>query len=323
MDISLTTAAQDRDDGVSAPGGPQIASFPTNAQPPVDRVPLPSPDDDVRPRQGMPATAARYLQGDTLPVTSSVLTSNSKYLNNPIYRDAYATQSLRRHGHDLPTTYMVPIMVRAFQETTDYARVEELIAAEKIRIPAFGAWLDARDDFSFRRDDLATCAPGTLGQALHEFLNIPGMDMEFSSRENAGVSDMEYLNKRRGYFHDLEHIVTGFNPNTAGEAALSIMNVTQDARFFTPELAQIMSQASMWVSSTGIYRTSLHYHHALPTYLDAIHQGIAAGLAVNQPMFMVRWIDYTDWQLEDIAKHLGFVRGPGAAWDWTTESTNG
>lgn len=294
-----------------------------NPQPPLARTPLPGDGDDVRPRQGLPEAQLRYFQGDTLPVTSSVLISNSKYLNNPFFREAFATQALRRHGHDLPPTYMVPVMARAFDEVADPARLAQLIAEEKVRFPAFGDWLDARDETTFRRDELAGHAPGTLGHGLFEVLSIAGIDMEFSSRGKVGTSDIEYLQRRRGYQHDLEHLVTGFAANTAGEAALSIMNATADARFFTPELAQMLSAGNMWITSTGLYRTSLHYHHALPTYLDAVQQGIAAGLAVERPLFMVRWSDYLDRPLDEIAATLGFRRGPGSDWDWTTEATNG
>jgi hypothetical protein len=118
------------------------------------RVPLPGPNDDVRPRMGLTAKEQAYLQG-TMPVTSSVLISNSTYLNNPYYRGAYATQALRRHGPDLPPTYMVPLMVRALEETTDYRRMAQLIVEEKKRRPEFGAWLDERRYTSYRRDDLA------------------------------------------------------------------------------------------------------------------------------------------------------------------------
>jgi ubiquinone biosynthesis protein COQ4 len=318
-DAMATEFAHDRNKNSTA-----ARPFATNPQPPSARTPLPGQKDDVRPRLGLPPTQSRYLQGDNLPVTSSVLISNSKYLNNPIYREAYATQALRRHGPDLPPTYMVPLMVRAFQETTDFGRFAELLELEKQRFPEFGEWLNAREDFSFRKEELVGYPAGTLGRALFDFLSIPGMDMEFNiNKEKTGTSDMDYLQKRRGYFHDLEHMVTGFAANSAGESALSIMNATQDSRFFFPELAQMLSGANMWVTSTGLYRTSLHYHHAMPTYLDAVQQGIAAGLTIRQPLFMVRWVDYLDWQLEAIAVHLGFVRGPGQAWDWTTESTNG
>jgi ubiquinone biosynthesis protein COQ4 len=318
MEIAATREASDAET--------QSIADPSNLSPEVpayERMPLPNPYDDVRPRQGLGEVESCYLQGDRLPVTSSVLISNSKYLNNPFYRDAYATQALRRHGPDLPPTYMVPLMVRALQETIDYGRVAKLLDEEKVKFPAFGAWLEQKHFATFRVADLIGYGAGTLGKTIHDFLSIPGMDMEFNSKHKAGQTDIEFLSKRRGYLHDIEHMVTGFGPNTAGENALSIFNVTQDARFFTPELAQYMSAASMWVSSTGLYRTSLHYHHLMPTYLDAIQQGIAGGLAVRQPIFMIDWESYLDWPLDEIAAFLGFNRGPGAAWDWTTGAAIG
>jgi ubiquinone biosynthesis protein COQ4 len=102
-----------------------------------------------------------------------------------------------------------------------------------------------------------------------------------------------------------------------------MVNVTSEARYFTPELAQMLSQANVCITSTGYNRTALHYHHVLPTYLDAMQRGISVGSALREPLFLYQWEGYLDWQLDDIAKHLGFIRGPGTEWDWTTEATNG
>jgi ubiquinone biosynthesis protein COQ4 len=308
----LTNLATDQAAAAGAnPSGPRLP-----------RVPSPGPDTDVRPRVGGDKTHQLYMQGDKLPQTSSVLISNSKYLNNPIYRDAYVTQALRRHGHDLPPTYMVPLMMRAFEETTDYRRLGQLLAEEKNKNPVLGAWLDERRQSSYRRDDMEKYEPGTLGHEIWKFLGT-GFDMEFAGKQRADMSDVEYLFVRRGSLHDIEHMLTGFAPNAAGENALSMMNVAADANYFTPELAQMFSQANVWITSTGYNRAALHYHHALPTYLNAMQQGIAAGLALQHPLFLNQWEDFLDWQLEDIATHLGFKRGPGAAWDWTTDATNG
>jgi len=64
-------------------------------------------------RRTLDAAEARYMQGTGAPATSSVLISNSKYLNSPNYRDTFAQSALRRHGHDLPQTYMIPPMIAA------------------------------------------------------------------------------------------------------------------------------------------------------------------------------------------------------------------
>lgn len=286
--------------------------------------PLPGPDDDVRPRMGGTPGSRRYFQGDKLPVTSSVLISNSKYLNNPYYREAFATQALRRHGHDLPTTYMVPISARAIEEVTDADRKAQLVEEEKLKNPEFAEWLAERRYSDYTLESTAEYGPGTFGREIHELLKIPGVKLDFTFAEKAEVmSDVEYMARRSQVSHDLEHIITGFGPNTAGENALGMVNVTSSAHYFTPELAQLLTHGIMWVATTGLYRTALHYHHVLPTYLDAMQQGIKVGLSIKRPLFMTPWEDYLDWRLEDIAAHLGIERGPGDVWGWTTEASCG
>jgi ubiquinone biosynthesis protein COQ4 len=287
-----------------------------------ERVPLPGPDDDVRPRMGMSPEGQRYFQGNKLPATSSVLISNSKYLNDPYFREGFATQSLRRHGPDLPATYMVPVMYRAIEEVTNFPRMAELLALEKKKFPAFGEWLDRRHFWQVPRDDLAKYPEGTLGAEIYTFMGLDGVDMQLGRGALSAENDLEYFMKGR-HVHDIEHMITGFGPNTAGENALAMVNVVATSRFLTPELANFASMPFLWITSTGYARTALHYHHALPVYLDAMQQGIAAGLALKQPLFMYRWEDYLDWPLENIAAELGFTRGPDKEWDWTTEATTG
>jgi ubiquinone biosynthesis protein Coq4 len=266
---------------------------------------------------------ARYMQGSAEPATSSVLISNSRYLNNPYYRDAYAQQALRRHGHDLPATYMVPLMIRAINEETDYAEIARLIEAEKARKPDFAAWLAERRLTSYSIDMLKHHAQGTLGATIRAFMEQPGMELEFMRKGEVVRTDLEYLGKRQTQLHDIQHMATGFGPDTAGEQALALANITATARYFTPALAQFISAHQVWVSSTGYNRTALHYHHVMPTYLDAMQQGIAMGMAIPKPLFMIQWEDYLDWQLDDIAADLGIVRGPGPAWGWTTDGASG
>jgi ubiquinone biosynthesis protein COQ4 len=287
-------------------------------------VPLLGPGDDVRPKMGGTPGAQRYMQGDKLPITSSVLISSSKYLNNPYYREAFVTQALRRHGHDLPPTYMVPLMLRAIEEVTIEGRREALVEEEKAKNPLFAEWLAARRLCQFTLANTEHYDCGTLGQEIHTLLSTPGMTLDFSfAAEVVPTNDLAYMEMRNRVSHDLEHMITGFGPNTAGENALAMANITVASRFFTPELAQILSHAQMWIAATGIYRTSLHYHHVLPAYLDAVQQGIRVGLQLKAPLFMTPWEDYLDWQLEDIATDLGFERGPGREWDWTTKAASG
>ena len=59
---------------------------------------------------------ADYLRGGNEPLRSSILTSNSDYLNNPRFRDVYAQMGLKKDGHDLPGAYLIPDINRAFAE---------------------------------------------------------------------------------------------------------------------------------------------------------------------------------------------------------------
>jgi ubiquinone biosynthesis protein COQ4 len=263
------------------------------------------------------------MQGAQEPATSSVLISNSKYLNNPYFRDVFAQFALRRHGRDLPETYLIPQMVRAIAEVTDMAEFARLVEEEKAKKPDFGAWLNERRFTAYRADELQQYAEGTLGAAIRAFLENSGMEMQYMMKDEAAESDVEYTVKRRVNNHDIEHIVTGFGPHDLGEQALAIMNVTACANYFTPALAQHMSNHNMFVSATGYYRVSLHYPALLPHELDAMKRGITAGQWLKQPLFMVQWEDYLDWKLEDICDHLRFERGPAEHWSWSLEASVG
>ena len=265
---------------------------------------------------------ARYMRGGKEPVTSSVLISNSKYLNNPYYRDTFAQMALRRHGHDLPEPYLIPNMIKAVAEVKDVPEFIRLIAEEREKKPEFAAWLDARRTTSYNVEMLRDYPAGTLGATIRAFLEQGGMNMEFMMNGEA-KTDLDYIVKRRTANHDIEHMVTGFGPNQLGEEALALCNVTSTAAYFTPALAQHFSEFPVFVSVCSYKRVSLHYPAAMPAYLESMRQGIAAGQALKKPMFMVQWEDYLDWQVEDIATDLGITRGPGAGWDWSLQACSG
>jgi ubiquinone biosynthesis protein COQ4 len=298
------------DANTPARGGPEPANdAAASAQPP--------------PRtRALNETETRYMQGDVEPVTSSVLTSNSKYLNNPYYRDAFMQASLRRHGHDLPQTYLIPMMARALAEVTDTAEYQRLLDAEKLINPEFGAWLARRPSNVYRPDQLAGYAAGALGAEIRAFLLESGMDMEFMYRDEP-ADDVQFMAKRQMGIHDICHIVTGFGPNNAGETGLQYTHLGVITRYFTPALAQYVNASNIWTSASSLKRTSLHYPVVMPALLEAMRQGITAGQGLKKPLMMVDWDVYLDWTLDDIAADLGFVRGPGAAWDWTTEAAMG
>jgi ubiquinone biosynthesis protein COQ4 len=274
----------------------------------------------ARQRRELDETEARYMQGPTEPVTSSVLVSNSKYLNDPYYRDAFCQFALRRHGRDLPETYLIPKMVRALSECRDDAEFARLVEEEKAKFPAFAAWLAERRHIDYDPAEMGAYKDGTLGAAIRDFMTKSGMEMQFMMKGMPVRNDLEYMKKRRVSHHDIEHMVTGFGPHELGEQALSMMNVASAAQAFTPKLAQHLSEANTWVTATSYYRVSLHTPDLMPHMLEAMRQGTVAGQSIRTPLLMVAWEEYLDWPLQDICTDLGFQRGPGEDWAWSREA---
>lgn len=258
---------------------------------------------------------AGYMQGGAEPVTSSVLISSSKYLNNPYYRDTFVQFSLRKFGTDVPPTYLIPNMVRALGETRDNAEFYLLVQEERTKKPEFAAWLDRRRQTSYRAEEMRDYREGTLGATIRQFLEDSGMEMEFMNAELAPTNDLEYMIKRRSAHHDIEHMVTGFGPNALGEGALAVMSNVSVLRYFSPKLAHYLNEFTMFVTATGLYRKSLHAPELMLDTYRAWALAITAGESITKPLMLVDWEDYLALTLDEIAEALGFKRGPGAAWD--------
>jgi ubiquinone biosynthesis protein Coq4 len=264
-----------------------------------------------------------YLKGEAEPATSSVLISNSKYLNNPLFRDVYAQMGLKRDDYDLPAAYLVPELSRAFGEVTDYGRVFEALEKEKARIPEFADWLDARYLSSFTAEMVADCAPGTLGEMIHGFIADSGLAIDFMYKDPP-ENDYDYLVKRRVQNHDIEHMVTGLDASPVGEMALVVANSMAVSNYFEAGFAHELNAYGAILVATGTSRAALHYPAVLPTMYEGIARGHALGDKQKKPLFMIRWEDYLDWQVDDIREEFSFEDGPEkGSWDWTFDAFRG
>jgi ubiquinone biosynthesis protein Coq4 len=250
----------------------------------------------------------RYFKGDKPPLASSILTSTSKYLNNPLYRDVWCQFGLRKVGPDVPNTYLIPEYMRAMEETTDIARATELLAKEKAANPVFARWLDKRHLSSWKKEALAHHAPGTLGQRLYRFMET-GMELDFIS-QSVPETDFAYFKRRRIQDHDIEHMVTGLNPSPVGETALQVLNVQAALNFFSVEFWGAISPSSMFLVTSSVMRACLHHLEMLPDFFEGIGIGHRMGKALKQPLFLTEWETYLDWQITDIRKALGLTDAP-------------
>ena len=266
---------------------------------------------------------AEYLQGDVAPVAGSILTSNSRFLNNPRFRDVYAQMGLKRDAGDLPGAYLIPEINRAIAEETDMARLHTLLEAEKRRLPEFAAWLDARFVSDWKSVDLSGCADGTLGAALRGFITESGMDVDFMFRD-APRDDFTYLLKRRVQNHDIEHILTGLDTSPVGEIALIVANTVSCFKYFEPEFAGQLSVQPLFLASTSLMRVNCHYPTVVPAMLEGFALGHAVGNMQKQPFFMIRWEDWIDTPIAKIRAEFGFEAGPPPGhWDWVHEAAKG
>lgn len=268
----------------------------------------------VRKRGGMSPKEAAYMRGGATPAAGSVPMSTSRYLNSPLFVHAFSQHALRRMGDDLPPTYDIPEMSRAIDDVTDYADWARQIEIEKLRNPEFAAWLKERKTTRYDPRTMGHYADGTLGATIRDFIENSGYDLEFIDAGMKPQNDLEYLMKRAGECHDIQHMVTGFGPNSAGEHAMLMVNVTGNARFFGPGLASHLSRSMYYLAAAGLMRNALHYAEGMPLMLEAMQLGLEAGRSIRKPLHIVNWEDYLDWQIEDIAADLGIKRGPGMAW---------
>ncbi|WP_311269588.1 Coq4 family protein [Sphingobium sp. WCS2017Hpa-17] len=266
---------------------------------------------------------ARYLMGNAEPAVSSILVSSSPYLNNPRFRDVYAQMGLKRDGHDLPSAYLIPEVQRAFDEVTPAGLLDELLEEARGRLPEFADWLDRRFVSRFAAKDLARHAPGTLGAELRRFITESGMEVDFMFRAEAR-SDLEYLNKRRVQVHDIEHMVTGFDPSPVGEIALIVANIEANDRYFGSGLAAELNRFGTFLVSTSLMRAGLHYPNILHAYFEGIALGRSLGRRQTRPLFMIQWEEFLDWSLTDIRSHFGFDEAPAPDhWAWTYKNASG
>jgi ubiquinone biosynthesis protein Coq4 len=274
-----------------------------------------APEEVFQKKGGMTAEEAAYMRGDQKPAAGSVPMSTSKYLNSPLFVHAYSTMGLRRMGADVPCTYDIPNMSRALSDVADYAEAARLIGEERARNPDFAAWLDRRRPLDIRPEAVAHSPEGTFGAALRDFM-AQGFKADFVHNFEAR-NDLEYMIKMIGHTHDIQHIVTGFGPNHAGEHALALMNIASAYAKLSPELAGFVCAANQFVSWALLTRVSLHYHEGMPIILEATRRGIVAGQSLTTLLFMIDWDAYYDWPLDKLAEHLGIERGPGADWDYS------
>jgi ubiquinone biosynthesis protein Coq4 len=253
---------------------------------------------------------------------SSTLISSSPYLNDPKLREMMGQEMLRRNGADLPNTAYIPDMVKMFMEHEDWGRIMQLVEEEKARLPEFKAWLDGRKISLFKQEELDGAEPGTLRHVIWDFVTNSGMSMDFFYQGMEIQTDLEFMMKERSTTHDIEHMITGFETNHAGEIALLKANERATYNYFKPELAAFFFRTGAFLLSKSKMRCSLFYPECYKVELEAEEIGIAQGKNWKHPLFIIPYRDYMDWKIVDIREEFGITGAPPSGyWDWTTATS--
>ena len=262
-----------------------------------------------------------YFNGPagTITTQSSTLISSSPYLNDAALRDMIGQEYLRRNGPDLPNTAYIPDTVKMMMAHEDWARISQLIEEEKQRLPAFRSWLEGRKITLFSQEELAGAEPGTLRYVIWDFVTNSGMNMDFFYQGMEIQSDLDFLLKERSTTHDVEHMITGFEANHAGEIALLKANERAIYNYFRPELAAFMFRTGAFLLTKSKMRCGLFYPDCYKVELEAEEVGMMQGKNWKHPLFIIPYRDYLDWKVADIREEFGITAAPPSGyWDWTT-----
>lgn len=248
-----------------------------------------------------------YFNGAIRRVTteSSILVSNSPYLNHAGLRTLIAQEMLRRNGPDLPNTAFIPEVAQILHELEDMPTILRLFEEEKARLPKFREWLERKQLSDFSLAEVKDCAPGTLGAALRHWMETTGYQLDLFFQQVQVVDDFTYYLRQTSLTHDIEHMVTGFGPNHGGEVAMLTANMHARARYFRPELANFFNRVFSYLKAKTLFKDALYYPEAMALNLEAEFLGAEQGRNWKYPLMLAPWRDWADWQIADIREELG------------------
>lgn len=250
---------------------------------------------------------------------SSVLISSSPYLNNGTLRTLIAQEMLRRNGPDVPNTAYIPEVTQILHDLEDMPTILRLFEEEKRRLPEFRRWLTERKLSDFKLEEVKDCASGTLGAAICDFMVNSGYNMDLFFQGMKVGTDHEFYLKERALTHDMEHIVTGFETNHAGEIAVITANARAFYRYFQPELAAYFNRVNAYLRAKTMMKSALHYPESFKVELMAEDWAVEQSRNWKMPLMLLPYRDLIHRQLEDVRAEYGITPVPAAgAWNWTT-----
>ncbi|GAB3285808.1 Coq4 family protein [Parahaliea aestuarii] len=241
--------------------------------------------------------------------TSTMLSSTSKYLNDPRLRHWVAVESLRRNGPDMDH-YGGPLeIIDIFRGLDDIDEINRLLAGARAQDAKLDAWFEDRYLIPHDMEALAQLPEGTLGREYQKMLTEQGLQADFLPFGST-ATDYDYMLRRQSQTHDIEHVVVGYRYDPLGEFGLIAARQTNMARFLGAEVMEHMSVVSNLLLSTAIARFGCHYPQLLPPLYKALGEGQRIGAQMTTGIFMPRYEEMFEWTVDAVREELGIRHSP-------------
>ncbi|MFC6923912.1 Coq4 family protein [Microbulbifer taiwanensis] len=235
-----------------------------------------------------------------------MLSSTSKYLNDPRLRHWVATEALRRNGLDIDH-YGGPLeIIDIFRDLDDIDTINKLFAEARAKDPNLDRWFNERYLVPHDMEALAKLPEGTLGREYQKMLAEQGLQADFLPFDST-ATDYDYFLRRQGQTHDIEHVVTGYRYDPLGEFALIAARNISIIQSLGLELAEHLCVVSNLLLSTGLSRFACHYPKMLQPLYRALGEGERIGRQMTAPIYMPRYEEMFEWPLEKVRETLGVV----------------
>ena len=210
---------------------------------------------------------------------------------------------------DRPLDYSVYQMIHDWWSVAPQSAIDEY-AAELAGLQGAAEFLPQRfiaDPLAL--EDLADCAPGTLGAAYHSFIVDHDLNANLlvnykafhSKQQEAGKldqlpADMSYMSVRLSQIHDFAHTIAGFSPDPAGEIKMAAFH---------------LAQLRYPYHAMRVAVTTAHFAFVSPRYMEMLMDAMSIGWMMGRKaknLHFTRWEDEVNTPLQDIRQRLGIDR---------------
>jgi ubiquinone biosynthesis protein Coq4 len=154
---------------------------------------------------------------------------------------------------------------------------------------------------------------------IYDFLAHSGYQMDHFFQGMKIETDYDFYLKERTLTHDIEHMITGFETDHAGEIGLLAANARAFYGYFRPELAAFFNRVGTYLKARTVMRSGLFYPEAFKIELDAEDFGATQGRNWKMPLMLLPYRDMVHRQVSDIRAEYGITPVvPSGSWAWTT-----